>query len=627
MYKDYMAQYVAPTANAIMNLSNDKVGGYSSAADMPEAVRQLLDIRIGEAYNGMRFGDASDEMDPTFDYIKNLDTFNGFAALMAASTVDGGTDFTKELGETALQAKQDMNAMMSNLGRQSTYLFVDEQTFDDLKTQLGDGGVSDLMSVVGRDSAASAALLTANPENLQRVLGLNWDDGQGAADIINAATDRDPAGGQGGTAENANAALAILLEVAKDPSEYQYRVDNELVSDAIVDTGIKWIDTFGNDVNSGQPPGVTANAKDLLGRDLGFTLTLSPEDRSQFLQYVASTGDQDAVRLQAAAQVYGANLISEALKTDDPVTVNQAMAWAGRADGTITQANFEWAIDQAENKDDAAMAAYLAETRQNAAINTGIDIVKSLGTTAAGVAFPPAAPFLAVGDAFASPLIDSALENGPAPDTSSIQTREDFYNRDQVESTHYRNYQLLMAIDASGGATDPQYAGLYNSDGTLKDMSDLDPTMVDRITQERLYQWQTDHSGEALNVESYDTARDDVMNGSHADNDRISTSGWRDDENARQLLYGDNVFEGFEDDWDNGPRSLYSPDSEKVDDNTWNFVEDNEAAQIRDARGDIAQLEDDLRSAEQQFGADSDQADDIRDDLEDRQEDLEDLLG
>lgn len=105
-----------------MNLSNDKVGGYSSAADMPEAVRQLLDIRIGEAYNGMRFGDASDEMDPTFDYIKNLDTFNGFAAV-AASTVDGGTDFTKELGETALQAKQDMNAMMSNLGRQSTYLF------------------------------------------------------------------------------------------------------------------------------------------------------------------------------------------------------------------------------------------------------------------------------------------------------------------------------------------------------------------------------------------------------------------------------------------------------------------------------------------------------------------------
>ncbi|HYJ69072.1 MAG TPA: hypothetical protein VEX15_15595 [Nocardioidaceae bacterium] len=571
--------YLSPVGDAILNLSNPD--NYAddrdiTLNDMPSTVQELVELRVGEAQNGYRAGYIGESDMPMMDKVKNLDAFNGWCDLMASSTVTGGDDFSVDLGEQAIQAKQDMNAILVKAGNDTSYQSMTEEEWNKLNDSLTDDGSSDLLTVVSRNEDASAELLVDDTHR-QELLGMNWDDGEGAGDVIRAGTDRDPDHG-GGTDLQAEAALEVMTEIASDPSEYMNRATNEDISDAIVDVGITWIDTFGENVNSDTESKFNVDDTDVLGREMPLSVTLSNGDQEAFLEFIASTGDEDAIRLEAASQYYGQQLIAGALDQGDPDVLDDALEWAGRADGQIQQANLEWAFDQMEGEHAHDRAELLAQNRSMAAANTASKLILSIGGTIGGAAFPPASPFISVGNAAAGPVIDGLLAQEPIPDYQSMEFEEvqEQLEEAALDSTSQRNLLLAQAAVMKGYAGD---ADLFDDDGSLKTLSEIANESgngngldkLEALAESAMRDWNANHdAGDQVDIDQYDSARDDTFSNARADDDRKNDDSWRSDHIAEKNLYGDNVPDNYEDDPNEGTlREAFPDQNDEIGKNSW----------------------------------------------------------
>jgi hypothetical protein len=508
--------YLSPIADAVMHMSNPVVvhgpntNAVISLDDMPQVIQDLASTEIGiDSEDGRTFNlDGG-----SIVTIAGVGRFAGFADLIATSTVRGGDQFTFDLGAHAIRVRQQLDEVVSNAsfdaisdamapdnegqapGMRELDRFLRRQLDQDLgpghgpfpdqvdaavrelddQIDLGDGAASSLLSVVGRNNAASSSLLLHDDHRVA-LLG-DWRDDRGTVAVIAAGTDRDPAWG-GGTLRQAEAAQALFLEVASMPEAYPQRM-SEGVVDAAVDVGIAWIDTFTAGGPSERP------------------ISLPRDAQQEFLSFVAATGttgvDDPGTRFGYAVQLNSVDWIADAVRAGDSGDVTNALDRAATLDGSFVRAVYEERMDHGAGHPQAALAAAAAKQRQMAL----------LGEVASGDATSDSDVLAVWRDAGRSPgVVDPAvvratmpsafdnadqLSSAGASDPIVPEVHEDTFERTYDENTHAaagsRDYLLAVAAQAAqheagmgghaaGGAPLRPYAEVRNQvlrDGSLPD--------------------------------------------------------------------------------------------------------------------------------------------------------------
>jgi hypothetical protein len=572
------AQYLSPVADAIMNLSHPDRGGLGRLAAMPQAIQDLANTPIGGLAegSGLRWPEVDEHGSPIYQQtdppefaVAGLARFGGFVDLLETSTVEGGTVFTRELGESALRVKQDLNAIGANTSEALRRGFAAPEDFQALRMASFDDEVSDLLSVVARNHQAAGAMLV-NDHDRALLLGLNWYDDDGVVDVIRSGTDRDSGGGSWMPAA---ATMAVIQEVGGDRDFYLGRMTEEM-SDAVVDAGIGWMDTFGRPATSESPSSYRILDGALGDPALGIQLT--DGDRANFLQFISGTGDADAMRFRGASVVYAQELVGQSLDTGDSTVVNRALAAAGRLDGAITAADYEYALDQTGDEHDAAVAAHQADVRRNAGFSLAAKVLWTAGSSGLNIATGGTTSLFTslAGTGIVSPLIDEVFDAGEPPVDQTARTREELFNADRLDQSAERNYFLLSSYERAGISLAGEFPDLYRPDGSLRPYPELVTSTESSNHLQDLQQaqnrgeegWEAEPGrGDIEAGDFYDTERNNIANGSYWD-DRPSESGWTEETTARQRLYGEHYVDDgevdplFEDRVPTDPERFYRSD-------------------------------------------------------------------
>ncbi|QSB16318.1 hypothetical protein JQS43_08520 [Natronosporangium hydrolyticum] len=580
LLETYREQYLSPIADGIMNLSHE-VGGLDN---MPQAIQDLVNTpmgSIGEPPHRLPSGLLDEhgnlhrdlaEWDLTID---GLAQYEGFVSLLEASTVEGGEKFTSELGQSALRVKQELNTIAANitdiLETPDIYLVNDgdaiERAWADARLATHDDEVSRMLSVVARNEDASAKLLLDNENETRSILlGMNWYDDRGVVDIIDAGTGRDLEGDGAGMEKQAKAAMALMKELGGDRDFYLDRTTDNMQT-AIVDMGIRWMDTFGRNLSNNMNTEVGQYLYNL-DDDLRLGIQIKHDERQNFLQFIAGTSDEESIRFRAASALYAEDLLVDALQRGNAVDVDRALAVAGRLDGAINAAEYTYVMDQVSHDQAENEAAWQTETRRNAGYALAAEMAWDGASTAATL---NSGGLASVVTAAASPAVSSLIETvfdpddrGDYRDYEALVMRQD---RD-LEKDLERNYFLLAAYEKAGiepnldlqtGGTQARVDLLYDDEGRLRPLKDIgEPTDegVKVSAEERdafadaenvtRREW-SDRNGQQFEMNSYTEERDTIDSGawevnSHGESvrpDPPRNSGWGDGDTARGRLYGD----------------------------------------------------------------------------------------
>jgi hypothetical protein len=558
---DIYRQTVTPIANGIMNLSNPAVGGHATTAEMPRAIQDLVNQRVGyvDPETGNRYPNSrwTDEAPLTKQQwleqsqaggVDGLGRYNGFADLMGAADVTGGDAYTKDLAASAVRIKQDLNAAQYGARYEMNARGMDgAEAAAVLSRTVDDSGASEMLGVVAHNHSASADVVL-DPKLRAEVMGLNWDDEGGAAAVLASGTERSPANG-GGTEKQARAALAVIQEVGSDRDFYLNRMGEQL-EDTVKDIGVEYMDAFARDPAASSQ--YRTDLKDPLGRDVGPSFQLTGADRDRYLQFVSGTGDDDAIDFQAKATAYSQIMLTEAFRSGSPAQVQEALHQAGALDGAITQANFDYTFDTVDGTDKEAVAAARAASLEHIAIKTGLGFAAAVVSTGVGLATEgaglPAA--VAITGAIVTGVAGVTVIDDPAPAADLPRTRDQLLHDDHASYTVRRDALVLQAaLDA--GVVDPGSLPpgtvSYDANGhaTVVPVDMDDPQAQSNLrtgastavnSYEAAHRTATD-SGDVDKLE-YDNARGNIADGTW-DHSNPHDSRWSGDERYR-LAYGDN---------------------------------------------------------------------------------------
>ncbi|WP_433041149.1 hypothetical protein [Dactylosporangium sp. CS-033363] len=168
---------------------------------------------------------------------------------------------------------------------------------------------SDALGVVARNRDFTNHWITDNAAERRQVMGMNWQSGQGAADVILAATMR----GHGLSDEQAaRAGLAIVQDAATDYNGLA-GMANSKVKGAIADVGIFYLDSFARHDNAtpGTEGYITITLPD--GSQIsGFSM--DAETRGNFLKFVAASDKDIYEHFREATLVRGTQYLEMALE-------------------------------------------------------------------------------------------------------------------------------------------------------------------------------------------------------------------------------------------------------------------------------------------------------------------------
>ncbi len=326
----------ATVANGLMNLSQVEDGKY-----VPASVHGLLNADVTDyAPNGGRF------------------TYEGTSNVITHATADGGTTFTRQLGESALHKMQDQAWEDRGGGPNATI-----GSASDMKP------MNDLLRLVARDTEASQAMV-GNREDRHTLLGAPGQDTSGAAAVLTSATK--PAQETAALAtRSAELSRDIFVELGNDPRSWREVIPKGGdVSDAITQLAADRMDTFaysGNLPAAVQP--AQHNADDTWTASVRLNSDRTSEqgdDRIDFLKFVASgsdldnpRGDRDMQALHTAANDYVVQHLSDAMRGGGDVTT--PLAQAGNLSGVIARGQFEALVDESVHADQAAARAHSDE--------------------------------------------------------------------------------------------------------------------------------------------------------------------------------------------------------------------------------------------------------------------------
>jgi hypothetical protein len=381
--------------NALSSLFRPDVGGFISTGhpDAPAVVRELVhETEIGaEDAPGFNSTIGLDENGNIV--LSGLSEYQGFSNLLAASTIEPGATFSREIGESALRVQQQFNAVYDayELGwEQAEYAgggrpsaMPDASVLAAL--QATDIGTAGILDVVARSTDGSQEFLAVE-ENLEQLVGMNWHGREDSAiEVLNVATERAQE-----TPQNAHRAGQIaynlLNMIGEDPTTWRAMVPKgEPMSDALVDIAAMYIDAFQAEAD----PRVDPNLPDfdnVYSRDGKFFASFmfapigSDADSGMgFLDFVgrgyagdatdidAFMLDSDFARLDLAARQYAASEFAHALETGQGY--DGAEQRAARIYGNLAYAEAASALNFTE---DAYQAQQLAEARRKLLVDTTV---------------------------------------------------------------------------------------------------------------------------------------------------------------------------------------------------------------------------------------------------------------
>lgn len=435
-------------------------GGFGG---LPLAVQNILSSDIGKVQPSPQYPGADDtpmlrraEWRDGHWVVDNYATDTGFANLlnMADHGVQGSTDFSRNLAEAGIRWKQDENAVETNTANwlDAAHLYYgypgvsstahDAQALgfppdtnpEHLHLGLDDGGASNALSVAARNSYAAAQVLT-DAADRHAILGLNWQDGNGAGDVIASGTAPDPHNDAVDPATGRSIRNEAALDVIKDTgSDYEHfvQVASDPVKNALTNLAITHLDSFATVPEYGGTSSV--DTLDLPDGTVVAGVSLNNDDASNFLKVIALSGPQRFGALHAAALQQGALWIHEA-PGGGP---NSGANYASILDGRVSTAGFAAAQDIAQHsnaEDKAAYAAQLAEEQD-----------KSTQEMIGKIAFQTVEAGLDVATFGASEHVKDALET-LGTFNGIMETGYDDYNefnKDDTSSEYIKNLQTQM---------------------------------------------------------------------------------------------------------------------------------------------------------------------------------------
>jgi hypothetical protein len=353
---------------SVYNILNSDIGAVQSTDD-PNSNDGTVMMRRAEWQDGHWVVD-------------NYATDTGFANLlnMADPNMQGSTDFSKDLAETGIRWKQDISAVQHNTEtyQQTTGLPDLPVEAMDAKLNLDDSAASAALSVASHNQLASGEVLL-NDADRHAILGLHWDDGTGAAQMIASGTAPDPGNAQHpngyvidpatGKSVLNEAALKVMQDAGSDYGHFTDFVTDP-VKNALTNLAITHLDSFatvpdastdaaGNPIPSSVGDLVLPNGQHIQG------VNLNSADAANFLKMVAGLGPEHFGALHAAALEQGAQWIHQAPGSGP----NDGGSYAATLDSRIDSAGYAAAIDEAHQKgqdDQTEYAAKLIEQQKEA---------------------------------------------------------------------------------------------------------------------------------------------------------------------------------------------------------------------------------------------------------------------
>jgi hydrolase family protein len=392
----------------------DEPIGRGGLSGLPQSVQDILSSDIGKVQSSPQYPGADDkpmlrraEWEDGHWVVDNYATDSAFASLLgtAHNDVAGGNEFSQAYAEAGIRWKHDINAVETNTqnwldaahiyynypGVHSTDSdavalgFPPDTDPKHLHLNLGDTAASDALTTAAHNSYASAAVLNDDGDR-HAILGLNWQHGEGAGNIIAAGTAPDPHNQQidpvtGNSIRN-EAALKVMQDTGSDYHNF-VKTASDPVKDALTNLAITHLDTFATVPESG---GVSTVGTLVLPNGQHISgVSLNNDDAANFLKMIATTGPDRYGALHAAALQQGALWIHEAPGHG----VNSGANYASILDGRVSTAGLAAAHDlalqsNASNKDE--FAAQLAEQQDESTqkmlgkiafqtVGAGLDIV------------------------------------------------------------------------------------------------------------------------------------------------------------------------------------------------------------------------------------------------------------
>ena len=366
--------------------------GRGGVDGLPSSVQTVLHSDIGKVQPTPQYAGA--DQSPNMRraewvnghwVVDNYDNDTGFSQLLTLGSqgTQGGTGFSTTLAEAGIRWKHDVNAVQTNTSNwlQGAHLYYqypgvsssdhDAQALgfppdtdpDHLKLGLTDDGASAALGTAARNPYASAQVLN-NAADRHAVIGLNWQNGDGAGRLIVSGTAPDPHDTMDdplhpGQSVRNEAALAVMKDVGSDYQTLAAHA-NGTVKTALTAVAIDHLDSFATPSTGG---GDTVTKLILPGGSSEQGVQLSDTTSGNFLKAIASFGPQRYGMLHAASLQQGAQWIHDAPPgSTDPS--NTGAAYATNLDGRITGAGFAAAQETASHDAHADQKAYTAELVQ-----------------------------------------------------------------------------------------------------------------------------------------------------------------------------------------------------------------------------------------------------------------------
>ncbi|MFB9239669.1 hypothetical protein ACFFWC_29760 [Plantactinospora siamensis] len=533
--KDPFVQLVSRVGDGFLNLSRDV-----PYDELPKSARDVIASNLGVtepsdevgfwATPGQRhLGDAwPPKTDPA------LLAAAGFTGLLNDYSSDGvapSNDLASHLKDAALRWKHQSNVMYANY--QADYPIakgydpsLKQLSADEWNKLMPDELSSDALGVVARNSPFSNDWILHNAAERRELMGMNWQSGQGAADVLLAASMR----GQPGlsNAQAAQAGLAIVQDAATDYNGLAHMA-NAKVKGAIANVGLVYVDSFAqhNTVPVGEEQNIEITLPD--GTKVsGFQM--ADATRGNFLKFVAASDPAIYQHFREGTLTRGTEYLQMVMgqgHTDphDPAYVsamNDAVRLTSMTDGAAASVLNDAAKEGASGDMRKKMAEDLAYAQAMSDYNTKkgyVDTVKNLFSVAGLVSLPTgASTALSVGSTAFGMITDAAIQQPPAPDQNTYITNLQQYVGDLADAqnadaaAHARVQDNIVAMTVRAGADSGHPIMVDDGHGHMvavtQDSDGQYPEPVVSDIYNALPDYTQDLGGKSI---------DDLLGGSHSD--------------------------------------------------------------------------------------------------------------
>lgn len=487
---------------------------------LPQSARDILASNLGSTDPADQAGfyatpgerHIGDKWPPSTD--PSLLAAAGFVGLLNDYSSDAaapGDDLARHLKDAALRWKQQINVMYTNYRADYPIAHAygyggPELSADDWHKLMPDELSSDALGVVARNREFTNDWIVHNAAERRTVMGMNWQDGQGAADVLLSASMR----GHGLPDDKAAAAgLAIVQDASTDYNGLA-KMASSKVKGAIADVGLVYIDSFGQ-YDTG-PDAVTTLTLPDGTKVSGFTLDAAT--RSSFLKFVAASDPDIYQHFREGTLERGTDYLRSVMAqghTDphDPKyqqALSEAIRLTSGADAAAAGVLVDTPNDGAGHDEKKKLAEDLAYAQAMSDYNAKKGVVDGVSTlfSVAGLATLPtgAGTALNVGSTAFGIITDGVLVEPPAPDQNQyitnlqhyVQNLADGHIADDAAQAQVQDNIVAMTVkaraasghpllDPAGHPAVPDSDGQYDENVVRGIYNSIDPYTVHLGTQ------------------------------------------------------------------------------------------------------------------------------------------------